>query len=230
MVRPPYSPHVRLRAADPSSTAWSGSRRSWATQNKGDFVHHTLKEIHDQPDVITKAGGRAQEQNWRPRQDDKGGQVVYITGSGSSYNAALVGKHLFSKHAGIRTEPIISSEAQFSPMYLDQHSLLLALSQSGESADVLDAATIAKGARVDGRLHRERRDLVAVTALRDLRRPGLRTRDRGRGDQELHVPARRPLRAGRALHGGKEFDLQSLPAEMQRSWRTTSRYGGSPKS
>ena len=115
-----------------------------ADDDKRGYVHHTLKEIHEQPEVIEKAGDRFRAELGILAGMIKQAEVVYITGSGSSYNAALIGKHLFSKHAGIRLEPIISSEAQFSPMYLDSRSLLLALSQSGESADVLEAAAIAK--------------------------------------------------------------------------------------
>jgi len=75
---------------------------------------------------------------------------LYITGSGTSYNAALVAKHLFSKYAKIKIEPIISSEVQFSSTHFDDQSILIALSQSGESADVLEAVKIAQkdGAKI----------------------------------------------------------------------------------
>jgi glutamine---fructose-6-phosphate transaminase (isomerizing) len=182
----------------------------------GDFVHHTLKEIHDQPLVITKAGGRARSDLVVLARMIKEAKSIYITGSGSSYNAALVGKYLFSHHAGIRTEAIISSEAQFSPMYLDQNSLLLALSQSGESADVIDAATIAKehGSMVASIVNVETSSLSRLSTVS----VGL-----GCGP-EIGVAATKSFTSQLAvlysldalLHGGKEFDLQSLPAEMQR--------------
>jgi glucosamine--fructose-6-phosphate aminotransferase (isomerizing) len=182
----------------------------------GDFVHHTLKEIHDQPLVITKAGGRARSDLVVLARMIKEAKSIYITGSGSSYNAALVGKYLFSHHAGIRTEAIISSEAQFSPMYLDQNSLLLALSQSGESADVIDAATIAKehGSMVASIVNVETSSLSRLSAVS----VGL-----GCGP-EIGVAATKSFTSQLAvlysldalLHGGKEFDLQSLPAEMQK--------------
>jgi glucosamine--fructose-6-phosphate aminotransferase (isomerizing) len=146
----------------------------------------------------------------------KEAKSIYITGSGSSYNAALVGKYLFSHHAGIRTEAIISSEAQFSPMYLDQNSLLLALSQSGESADVIDAATIAKehGSMVASIVNVETSSLSRLSAVS----VGL-----GCGP-EIGVAATKSFTSQLAvlysldalLHGGKEFDLQSLPVEMRR--------------
>jgi glucosamine--fructose-6-phosphate aminotransferase (isomerizing) len=57
---------------------------------------------------------------------------------------------LLSKYAKIKIEALISSEVQFSPNYFDQQSILIALSQSGESADVLEAVNIAKkdGAKI----------------------------------------------------------------------------------
>ena len=69
---------------------------------------------------------------------------MYITGSGTSFNAALVGKYLLSKYARISVEPIVSSQTQFSPVYFDSNSTLIALSQSGESADVVETVNIAK--------------------------------------------------------------------------------------
>jgi glucosamine--fructose-6-phosphate aminotransferase (isomerizing) len=183
---------------------------------KGDFVHHTLKEIHDQPLVITKAGGRSRSDLVVLARMIREAKSIYITGSGSSYNAALVGKYLFSHHAGIRTEAIISSEAQFSPMYLDQNSLLLALSQSGESADVLDAATIARehGSSVASIVNVETSSLSRLSAIS----VGL-----GCGP-EIGVAATKSFTSQLAVlysldalvHGENEFDLQSLPAEMSR--------------
>ncbi|MEM4391316.1 MAG: SIS domain-containing protein, partial [Candidatus Nitrosotenuis sp.] len=69
---------------------------------------------------------------------------IYITGSGTSYNAALVAKHLWQKYAKIKSEPIMSSELFFAPDAIESNSILVAISQSGESADVLEAVNIAK--------------------------------------------------------------------------------------
>lgn len=80
----------------------------------------------------------------------KQGKNVYVTGSGTSYNASLVGQYLFSKYAKIKLEPIIASEARFYPHYFDNRTILIAISQSGESADVLETVRLAKeaGAKV----------------------------------------------------------------------------------
>jgi len=69
---------------------------------------------------------------------------LYITGSGTSYNAAEIAKYLMSKFAKIKIDTVISSELPFSPDFIEQDSTLIAVSQSGESADVLEAVRIAK--------------------------------------------------------------------------------------
>ena len=69
---------------------------------------------------------------------------LYITGSGTSYNAAEIAKYLMSKFAKVKINTVISSEFPFSPDDIEQGSTLITISQSGESADVLEAVRIAK--------------------------------------------------------------------------------------
>lgn len=115
-----------------------------AASDKLDYVHYTLKEIYEQPTTILRAGGNTKlELDWLAELIGRT-KSMYITGSGTSFNAALIGKYLFSKYARVKIEPIVSSETQFSAVYFDGNSALIALSQSGESADVLETAEIAK--------------------------------------------------------------------------------------
>ena len=111
---------------------------------KGDFAHFTLKEIYEQPDVILKAGETTVEDIEKAVEDIKNAKNIYITGSGTSYNAALIAKQILSKYAKIKSEPIIASELQFAPYTIEENSVFIAISQSGESADVLEAVRIAK--------------------------------------------------------------------------------------
>ena len=113
---------------------------------KGDYAHFTLKEISDQPVTILRAGDSTKLELDLVTEFVKHAKNLYITGSGTSYNAALVAKYLFSKYAKIKAEPIMSSEVEFSSNYFDHQSILIALSQSGESADVLEAVQIAQKA------------------------------------------------------------------------------------
>ena len=116
--------------------------KEFADVYKGDYAHFTLKEISEQPNTILQAG------------DDKrigdvtdlisNAKNLYITGSGTSYNAARIAKILFSNFAKLKIETIIASELPFSPDSIEKDSTLIAISQSGESADVLEAVNIAK--------------------------------------------------------------------------------------
>ncbi|MGI0072250.1 MAG: glutamine--fructose-6-phosphate transaminase (isomerizing) [Nitrosotalea sp.] len=120
--------------------------KEFADVYKGEYAHFTLKEISEQPSTILDAGSNTKIELDLATDFVKHAKTVYITGSGTSYNAALIAKFLFSKYAKIKIEPIISSEVQFSPDIFEQQSILIALSQSGESADVLEAVNIAKKA------------------------------------------------------------------------------------
>ena len=69
---------------------------------------------------------------------------IYVTGSGTSYHSALLAKHIFAKLAKMRIEPVISSEFQYVLDFIDKDSVILAISQSGETADVLNSVKHAK--------------------------------------------------------------------------------------
>ncbi|KAG2474004.1 MAG: Glucosamine--fructose-6-phosphate aminotransferase (isomerizing) [Nitrosopumilales archaeon] len=125
----------------PQSTKVS---KEFADAYKGDYAHFTLKEISEQPDTILKAGKNDPIAMEKAIDLIKNAKTLYITGSGTSYNAALVAKYLLAKHAKIKAETILSSEFSFSPISIDQNSTLIAISQSGETADVLEAVNLAK--------------------------------------------------------------------------------------
>lgn len=114
---------------------------------KGDYAHFTLKEIYEQPETILKAGEKTADAIEKTADYLRHSKNIYITGSGTSYNSALIAKQMFSKYAKIKVEPIMSSELQFSPDSIEENSILIAISQSGESADVLEAVKIAKKAK-----------------------------------------------------------------------------------
>ena len=118
--------------------------KEFADVYKGDYAHFTLKEISEQPDTIFKAGENTKDAIKNAANYIKNSNNIYITGSGTSYNAALIAKQVLSKYAKIKVDAIISSELQFSSDTIEPNSTLIAISQSGESADVLDAVNIAK--------------------------------------------------------------------------------------
>ncbi len=116
--------------------------KEFADVYKGDYAHFTIKEISEQPDTILRAVDNNQIQQLVD--NIKQAKNLYITGSGTSYNAAEIAKHLMSKFAKIKINTLISSELPFSPNEIEPNSTLITISQSGESADVLEAVKIAK--------------------------------------------------------------------------------------
>jgi glucosamine--fructose-6-phosphate aminotransferase (isomerizing) len=111
---------------------------------KGDFAHFTLKEISEQPDTILQAGKLCSPEIIKCAKLLQDSNPICFIGSGSSYNAALLAKNLFLKYAGIKIDAIMASEISSSPELLPENSTIIAISQSGESADVLESISIAK--------------------------------------------------------------------------------------
>ena len=114
---------------------------------KGDYAHFTLKEIYEQHETVLKAGEKTLDAIEKTADYIKHAKNIYITGSGTSYNSALIAKQMLSKYTKIKAEPIMSSELQFAPNSIEENSIMIAISQSGESADVLEAVKISKIAK-----------------------------------------------------------------------------------
>ncbi|MFZ0647023.1 MAG: glutamine--fructose-6-phosphate transaminase (isomerizing), partial [Nitrososphaeraceae archaeon] len=143
-----------LQLYDSSGTAVSRgvTQVAWelGAADKGSYAHHTLKEIHEQSKSVLQ--GMVQEETDVTRFCDIliKAKSIYIIGSGTSYHSALLAKHIFAKVAKIRTEPVLSSEFQYVLDFIDKDSVILAISQSGETADVLNSVKQAKevGAKI----------------------------------------------------------------------------------
>jgi glucosamine--fructose-6-phosphate aminotransferase (isomerizing) len=117
---------------------------------KGHYDHFTIKEIHEQTTSVVESGIQSLDKFETFAEILKSSNRIYITGSGTSYNCGLVAKYLFPKAIGKSIEPIMSSEMSSFEDCFDEKSTLIAISQSGESADVLNAADFAKkrGAKI----------------------------------------------------------------------------------
>jgi len=121
-----------------------------AAIDKGKYAHHTLKEIHEQPNIVQKTGTQNLEKIEEFCNIVTNSRALFLVGSGTSYHSALIAKHILSKFAKIRAEAIISSEFQYTFDDIDKTSVIIAISQSGETADVLQSVKAAKqmGARI----------------------------------------------------------------------------------
>jgi glucosamine--fructose-6-phosphate aminotransferase (isomerizing) len=135
---------------DPANRAITQVAWELASIDKGKYAHHTLKEIHEQPVIVEKAGTQNLDRIEEFCNILRNSRTVFLTGSGTSYHCALIAKHLLSKFAKIHAETMVSSEFQYTLDGIDSTSVLLAISQSGETADVLQAVKAAKhmGARI----------------------------------------------------------------------------------
>ena len=118
--------------------------KTFENVEKGDYEHFTMKEIHEQTTTVLQSGIKSTSQFDKFFDILRNSKRVYITGSGTSYHSALVAKYLFPKFAGMSVEPIMSSEMKFFEDCFDENSTLIAISQSGESADVLNAVAFAR--------------------------------------------------------------------------------------
>jgi len=129
---------------DPVNRAITQVAWELASIDKGKYAHHTLKEIHEQPVIVEKTGTQNLDRIDEFCNILKNSRTVILTGSGTSYHCALIAKHLLSNFAKIHAETIVSSEFQYTLDGIDSSSVLLAISQSGETADVLQAVKAAK--------------------------------------------------------------------------------------
>ncbi len=120
---------------------------------KGGYKHFMLKEIYEQPRAIADTlAGRLLEDEGDVYLDGlnlndvdlNNINKIFIVACGTSWHAALVGKYLLEKHCRIPVDVDIASEFRYRNPIVDQHTLTLLLSQSGETADTLAAMREAK--------------------------------------------------------------------------------------
>ena len=123
---------------------------SWdpVAAEKGEFRHFMHKEIHEQVRSLTDTiAGRVDFENSQLRLPElnltveKAKQIkkIFITACGTAYHAGLVGKVLIEHIARIPVECDIASEFRYRQPILDRDTVVLAISQSGETADTLAA-------------------------------------------------------------------------------------------
>jgi len=115
---------------------------------KGEYKHFMLKEIHEQVRSITDTiGGRADFGAGRivlpqlnlTTERARAIRRIVITGCGTAAHAGMVGKILIERLARIPVEVDIASEFRYRDPLVDEHTVVLAISQSGETADTLAA-------------------------------------------------------------------------------------------
>ncbi|MGL4991566.1 MAG: glutamine--fructose-6-phosphate transaminase (isomerizing) [Paraclostridium sp.] len=128
---------------------------------KNGYTHFMLKEIHEQPKAIkdTLAGRISEDKKdvildniSLTKEDLNKINKIYIVACGTAYHAGMIGKYSIEKLARIPVEIDVASEFRYKDPILDENTLMIVVSQSGETADTLAALREAQknGARVIG--------------------------------------------------------------------------------
>jgi len=112
---------------------------------KGGFSHYMLKEIHEQPNAIRQALAAEEEQAATLAEAINECRRTVLTGVGTTFYVAMFGQYVFNRLAGRYLPAISSDELEFSTP-LDEDTLTIAASQSGETYDTLRALKYAKAA------------------------------------------------------------------------------------
>jgi glucosamine--fructose-6-phosphate aminotransferase (isomerizing) len=135
-------------AGRPLEKAWRLVLPEEVMIDRGGYRHFMLKEIMEQPSAVASAlrervdfeRGRVLLPDFPiSDQDIKQLRRVVLIGCGTSLHAAQVGRHLVERLAGLPAEAESASEFRYRPSYIDRHTLVVAVGQSGETADTVAA-------------------------------------------------------------------------------------------
>jgi len=119
---------------------------SWAETNKEGYQHFMLKEIMEQAQVLGQIVHQDEKSFTKIALDILRARQVIITACGTSRYAALVGRYLFSRVAKKFCDVVMASEFGYFVDSVDKSTVVIAVSQSGETADVIEGVKAAKDA------------------------------------------------------------------------------------
>jgi len=111
---------------------------------KGEFEHFMLKEICEQVETIQRVAAQKKEEVEKIVEEMKRAHSIFFVGCGSSYHACLTASYLFSKIAKKHVNVLLASEFPNYEHFLNSDTVVIAVSQSGETYDVLEAVRTAK--------------------------------------------------------------------------------------
>ena len=128
-----------------------------AAEKEG-YEHFMLKEIYEQPKGLSETLNRRLDENGKinlegitlTKAEIEKFSKIYIVACGTAYHAGLVGKYIIEKLVRVPVEVDVASEFRYRDPLVDENTLFIAISQSGETLDTLAALREAKskGARV----------------------------------------------------------------------------------
>jgi glucosamine--fructose-6-phosphate aminotransferase (isomerizing) len=116
----------------------------WAAATKQGYPFFMLKEILEQPQAVRCALIQDRNQIMEMAMDILRAKQIVFTACGTSRYAALIGRYVFSRVAGKFSDVIMASEFEYFSDSIDKNTLVIAVSQSGETADVIQGVKRAK--------------------------------------------------------------------------------------
>jgi glucosamine--fructose-6-phosphate aminotransferase (isomerizing) len=119
---------------------------TWAESNKGGYQHFMLKEIMEQAQVLGQIVHQDEKSFTNIALDILRARQVIITACGTSRYAALVGRYLFSRVGKKFCDVVMASEFGYFADSVDKSTVVIAVSQSGETADVVEGVKAARDA------------------------------------------------------------------------------------
>ena len=122
----------------------------WKEGNKGNYDYFMLKEIEEQPYAIKQALLQDEKLIMQMAKEITLAKQLVFVACGTSRHAALIGRYAFSKMAGKFSEVVMGSEFGYFSDSIDKNTIIFAISQSGETADVMNGIRLAKakGAKI----------------------------------------------------------------------------------
>ncbi|MBI3659670.1 glutamine--fructose-6-phosphate transaminase (isomerizing), partial [Candidatus Acetothermia bacterium] len=151
-----------IRSDSIKITDWNGKiierkpqRIEWdvVTAQKQGYKHFMLKEIHEQPDSVSNSiRGRYSLETGEVLLNElnlvsaklKKAKMIYLLACGTAYHAGMTAKYLWQEYLDLPISVELASEFRYSHPYLDKDTLVVAISQSGETMDTMAAVRKAK--------------------------------------------------------------------------------------
>ncbi|MBS7401984.1 MAG: glutamine--fructose-6-phosphate transaminase (isomerizing) [Oscillospiraceae bacterium] len=121
-----------------------------SSTDKGGYEHYMFKEIMEQPEAVKRTiapyiiDGRAELSSVLDKAYINSLSRIYIVACGSSYHVGVIAKYNIEKLARVPVEVVLASEFRYCDPIVDKSTLVICISQSGETADTLEAQNEAK--------------------------------------------------------------------------------------
>lgn len=115
----------------------------YSDNDKHGYEHYMIKEIHEQSNVISKLN-KLYLEKLETLPDISKYNKIHIIGCGTAYHAGMIGKYLIENYSNFEVGVYIASEYRYQKIFVDEKTLIITPSQSGETADTLACIKKAK--------------------------------------------------------------------------------------